>query len=362
MTTPPLVTVLMAVHNGGIYVEKAVASILRQTFTDFEFLIIDDDSTDDTRQRLAAFHDRRIRVVRNEVNVGLTRSLNRGLAMARGTLIARQDADDISHKNRLGTQVSFLDREPNVIVLGTQGCYIDELGRPKSVAPWPKSTSNLAIRWQLLFDGPFIHSSVMFRRGIVWNELGGYDDSFATSQDFELWSRVSSRGYDMRNLSATLVDFRIHRGSASTRYALDGIAKVAAIVRQNLIAELGTNALPDQWPDAWIRLTNPSVFPRAGDEWETVTRAIECIHRAFTIKYPESVDDGEIRRHLASMLIRLSNSGAARGRMKSITSFAQACRLNLSMATLAAPRFLGHLTIGRWRRAAERATTQTSGD
>ena len=356
----PLVTVLMAVHNGADYVEAAVESILRQSFADFEFLIVDDASTDDTPPRLARFTDPRIRRVRNETNLGLARSLNRGLALARGVLIARQDADDVSHASRLGEQVAFLEREPGVAVLGTQVRYIDARDRTVSAAPWPKSTSALAIRWQLLFDGPFVHASVMFRRDIVWTELGGYDESFATSQDFELWSRVGAGGHAMRNLSATLVDFRIHPASASMRYTVEGVSKVAPVVRRNVIAELGPGALPPDWPEAWIRLTNPAVFPDTGDDWEKVARAIDEIHRAFTARHPEAASDEEIRRHFASMLIRLSCRGAEQRRTKSMTAFAQACRLEPAMAARALPRYVGYWTIGRRRRSA-RPSTQASG-
>jgi len=355
----PLVTVLMAVHNGADYVEAAVDSILRQSFTDFEFLIVDDGSTDDTALRLTRFTDPRIHRVRNDANLGLARSLNRGLALARGALIARQDADDVSHPSRLAEQAAFLEREPAVAVLGTQVRYIDTRGRTVSVAPWPKSTSALAIRWQLLFDGPFVHASVMFRRDIVWATLGGYDESFVTSQDFELWSRVGAAGHAMRNLPATLVDFRIHPASASARYTVDGVSRVAPVVRRNVTAELGVDALPRDWPEAWIRLTNPAVFPDAGDDWETVARAIDEIHAAFTAKHPEAAGDHEIRRHLASMLIRLSCWGAERRRKKSMSAFARACRLDPVMAARALPRYIGSWTIRR-RPGSGRSTTQAS--
>jgi hypothetical protein len=128
------------------------------------------------------------------------------------------------------------------------------------------------------------------------------------------------------------------------------VEKVGPIVRANLIAALGADALPDGWPDAWIRLTNPQVFPDDRSEWKAVARAINGIRHAFTRKFPESADDPEIRRHLASMLIRLSQWGAERGQLASVVWFAHACRLDPSMAAQAAPRYLAQWTIGRWRR------------
>ena len=204
----PRVTVLMSAFNSAAYIDAAIGSILSQTFTDLELLIVDDGSTDATREKIAAWSDHRIRVVHNESNIGLTRSLNRGLAVARGVFIARQDADDVSHPERVARQVEFLENHPNVTVVGTQVRYIDAGGRRIAAAPWPKSTSNFAIRWQLLFDSPFVHTTVMFRRATVWDELRGYDERFVTSQDFELWSRVAAASHEMRNLADTLVDFR----------------------------------------------------------------------------------------------------------------------------------------------------------
>ena len=357
MTATPLVTVLMAVHNGALYIDDAVESILRQTFTNLEFLIVDDGSTDDTPRRLASFGDQRIRVVRNETNFGLTRSLNRGLALARGALIARQDVDDVSHPDRLRAQVGFLEREPDVVVLGTQARYIDSRGRSKHVAPWPKSTSPLGIRWQLMFDGPFIHTSVMFRKVVIWNELGGYDESFTTSQDFELWSRVSRCGYAMQNLPSTLVDFRVHDGSVSTRYTLDRVAKLRAVFLGTLVDQLGPEWVPPGWPDTWIQMTYPGVLPDSADPVAESTRAIDLIHERFVAVHPGAKNDREIRRHMAATLIRLANQAAHRRWVGSMAPFARACCLDPLMAARASTRYLGYLTLGLLRR---RATASAS--
>jgi len=116
----PAVTVLMGVYNGELFVRDAIDSILAQSYRDFELLVVDDGSTDTTPAILASYDDSRLRVLRNEENIGLTRSLNRGLRAARGGLIARQDADDLSLPNRLARQVTFLESHPDVVLLGTQ--------------------------------------------------------------------------------------------------------------------------------------------------------------------------------------------------------------------------------------------------
>ena len=359
MTIAPLVTVLMAVHNGARFVDEAIASILHQTFSDFELLIVDDGSTDDTPGRIRASGDPRIRCVRNDTNIGLTRSLNDGLAIARGVLIARQDADDISHPGRLSAQVEFLGRQPEVAVLGTQASMIDAGKRRVRGAPWPKSTSNRAIRWQLIFDSPFIHSSVMFRKSVI-SALGGYNEAFATSQDFELWSRVAAAGHEMRNLPDALLDFRVHEASVSAGYRLETVALLRAVLLDNLIAQIGASAVPADWPDTWIRMNNPRVFPASADAPRAVAQAIESIYIRFMDRYPEAAGDREIRRHLAAMLTRLASISAERGWMTSLVPFLRAARLDATMAAYAAPGYAARLAVGQWRQRRRQGRTDTA--
>jgi len=356
MTIAPLVTVLMAVHNGARFVDEAIASILGQSFSDFELLIVDDGSTDDTPGRIRASGDPRIRCVRNHTNIGLTRSLNAGLAAARGTLIARQDSDDISHPGRLSAQVDFLRRQPEVAVLGAQARMIDAGKRRVRAAPWPKSTTNRAIRWQLIFDSPFIHSSVMFRKSVIV-ALAGYNESFATSQDFELWSRVAAAGHEMRNLPDALLDFRVHEASVSAGYRLETVALLRAVLLETLVAHIGASAVPADWPDTWIRMNNPRVFPASADAPRAVAQAIESIYIRFMDRYPEAAGDREIRRHRAAMLTRLASISAERGWMTSLVPFLRAARLDATMAAYAAPGYAARLAVGQWRQRGRHGRT-----
>jgi glycosyltransferase involved in cell wall biosynthesis len=201
----PKVTVLMAVHDGELFVGAAIESVLAQTWRDFEFLIIDDASTDATPERLAALRDERVRVVRNETNLGLTASLNRGLALARGELIARQDADDLSHPRRLEEQAAFLAAHPSVAAVGSQAWLIDGRGRSLGKKDFP--LGHRSIWWSHLFDNALAHSAVTFRRAAI-AEAGGYDEAFRASQDYDLWSRLGER-HLLANLPARLVTLRI---------------------------------------------------------------------------------------------------------------------------------------------------------
>jgi glycosyltransferase involved in cell wall biosynthesis len=211
----PKVTVLMAVYNGERYLRQAVESVLCQTFQDFQFLIINDGSTDNTRDLILSYDDARIVLVDNQRNVGQTRSLNRGLELAVGQLIARQDADDISEPERLAKQVAFLDRRPEVALLGTGYKEIDPQGGVVGDRKLPCDTTD--IRWCLLFFCPFVHSSVMLRKSVVLEQIGFYNEALAYSQDYELWHRIARR-FPVANLAEPLVRLRTTPWSMTATY------------------------------------------------------------------------------------------------------------------------------------------------
>lgn len=162
------VTVLSSIYRDAAFVRQAIESVLAQTFTDFEYLIINDAAVDESREIAASYRDPRIRIVDNETNLGLTRSLNRGLAMAQGELIARFDSNDVCFPERLAKQVAFLDAHPDVAAVGIQATIIDVAGRRIRRAETRRPTGEAGIRWYCLFDTPLIHPGVMYRRAVVW--------------------------------------------------------------------------------------------------------------------------------------------------------------------------------------------------
>jgi glycosyltransferase involved in cell wall biosynthesis len=206
----PRISVVMAVYNGERFLREAIESILGQTFANFEFLIIDDGSTDRTRKIIRSYEDPRIRLVVNETNEGLTRTLNSGLRLARGEFIARQDADDISEPERFEKQIAFMDANTEVALLGTQYRYMDETGVSWGTEPLPCSHGELS--WALLFGTPFIHSAVMFRRRQVLDSIGEYDQSTSHAQDYQYWNRIALT-HRVANLEQCLVRYRCHSGS-----------------------------------------------------------------------------------------------------------------------------------------------------
>jgi glycosyltransferase involved in cell wall biosynthesis len=236
----PHVSVLMAVYNGELYLPDAIESILNQTFRDFEFIIVDDDSTDKSAEILAhyAAQDGRIVLLRNETNLGIGPTRNKGLAMARGVYIAVLDQDDVAAPVRLSKQVEFLEKHPEIGMLGTWATIIDESGQPLGVIPQP--TSPALIQWLLLFGDCVIHSSVLMRRSLV-QEVGGYSDQKELyREDYDLFSRLSFET-QIANLPEPLVSYRTgdHRVSVKHRKSIN--AQMYLIMRVAICRMLGEN-------------------------------------------------------------------------------------------------------------------------
>lgn len=190
----PEVSVLMAVYNGESSVSAAIDSVIGQTFSDFEFLIVDDGSSDGTLALLQEYarQDSRIRIV-TQTNMGLTKSLNRALLLARGTFIARQDDDDTWLPEKLSKQVAYLRTHPETSLLGTRYEVVDTAGNTFEAQGKMRISGNMALRHALDFYNPFMHASIMARRQQVLT-CGGYDDTYKVAQDYELWLRLRTLG------------------------------------------------------------------------------------------------------------------------------------------------------------------------
>jgi glycosyltransferase involved in cell wall biosynthesis len=296
----PLVTVLLPVFNAGRYVATAVESVLAQTFTDFELLVVDDGSTDGSMDIVDRFRDPRVRVIRNERHLGFADALNVGLREARAGLVARQDADDLSAPRRLERQVAVFGARPDLALLGTQGWVIEDDGSRSGAVS--RSEHPTSIRWYALVDNPFIHTSVMFRRSVVWDDLGGYDPSRGpVSEDYALWSRVIAR-HPVLNLPDRLVTYRVNSSSMTAQLAsgLDSPARrafetsVRDIVAQNVSTMFGDIALEDD-----ARLLSSLLL---GLPVQDVGRFLETFWRMLALferQYPEARSLPDFHRTLA---------------------------------------------------------------
>lgn len=231
----PLITVLMPAFNPGRHFRESVASVLAQSFRDFELLIVDDGSTDHSIEECVdQFRDSRIRVLRNEANRGLVWSLNRGLEQARGSWIARQDADDISVPNRLQEQLAFVRAHPAIHLLGSDAWLVDEGGRSKG--RWRTGGHADLVAWDLCFRTPFCHSSAFFRRQSVVAK-GGYRELVAC-EDYDLWSRIAVDGAVV-TLRAPLVKYRLHDRSIMAGVKGERVQRAADDLKTAMRAYLG---------------------------------------------------------------------------------------------------------------------------
>jgi glycosyltransferase involved in cell wall biosynthesis len=209
------VTVLTTVYNSAPYLEEAIRSILQQTFADFEFIIIDDASTDESPGILARFaqEDSRLRIVTNDKNIGLGESLNKGLALASAPLIARLDSDDVAENNRLELQLAYMNDHPDIGVLGSSMAVIDEEGTLREDA-WNMPLSHALIVWGMLFWATMLHPAVMYRKSIV-DAVGYSSDADHMANDLKLWIDLAKRGVRFANLLDCLTRYRIRASQMS---------------------------------------------------------------------------------------------------------------------------------------------------
>jgi glycosyltransferase involved in cell wall biosynthesis len=224
----PLVSVLLPVFNGMPFLEQAVKSILGQTFSNFEFIVVDDGSTDETYRLLQSIHDPRVIILRNRTNRGIVCCLNQALVKARGEYLARQDADDISLPRRLELQVGYLEDHPEVGVLGTSFGRIDERGNVYERVYAP--TKDWELRLNLLDSSTFLHANVMMRRGLI-EKLGGYQEGFPYAEDYELWIRVAEIT-KLANLPTLLYQCRYRPISISRSYREEQVETIKRIQKE----------------------------------------------------------------------------------------------------------------------------------
>lgn len=225
----PRVTVLMPVFNGAKYLREAIDSIIAQTFHDFEFLIINDGSTDDSVSIINSYTDSRIRLENNESNLGLIATLNYGIDLARGEYVARMDCDDISSPSRLATQVEFMDNNPAVGLCGT---WIKVFGDREWINRYP--TTHEAISCGLLFATMFAHPTVLWRREPFAHFKLYYDPKYQHAEDYELWTRCA-RSMRTANIPKPLLRYRLHEQQVSSRKQQEQLATVRNIRKREII-------------------------------------------------------------------------------------------------------------------------------
>lgn len=232
---------MLPVYNGAEHLRESIDSILAQSFTDFELVIVDDASGDDSLTIARSYDDPRIRLLALERNVGLAAALNAGIEIATAPVIARQDQDDISDVRRLARQVQYLAQAPHTVLVGTFASIISV----NALGAWVISdrhehpVTDAELRLRLLWNNPFVHSSVVFRRE-AFIRAGGYpiDPELSWPEDYDLWSRMAEQG-ELANIPEVLVTYRQTEGGMSDAHGERIRAGVLRIATANLAAASG---------------------------------------------------------------------------------------------------------------------------
>jgi glycosyltransferase involved in cell wall biosynthesis len=211
MVSKPLVSVIMPVYNAEKYLKEAILSIINQTFSNFELIVVDDCSKDNSSKIIneLASKDKRIITLTNSQNLKLSKTLNRAIEVASGKYLARMDADDISVSTRIEKQVELMEKESDVVLVGCDVEIIDESNNTIGYRRYYELDEQ--IRKWLFFFSPFCHPAVMIRRSAI-EKIGGYDDNFNPAEDYELYFRLGTLG-KFRNLKEQLFCYRIVKNS-----------------------------------------------------------------------------------------------------------------------------------------------------
>lgn len=221
-----LITVLMPIFNGAKYLPEAIGSVLRQTYANLEILVVDDGSTDESAAIVERISDPRLRLVRNFANEGLVRTLNKGVALAQGTYLARMDADDIAAPQRLERQLEYIAGKPHLHACGTYAYRIDETGATRGLIRKPRGAAAGKSAW---LPTPLIHPTVMFRTEVA--RQFPYSEGATHCEDYELWLRLVRAGHQIDNCPEPLLYYRVHTHGVSQAYREEQLRNTFAVFR-----------------------------------------------------------------------------------------------------------------------------------
>ncbi len=269
----------MPVYNAEAYVAEAIRSVLSQTFSDFEFLIINDGSTDQSEAVIRSIPDPRIRYIQNDGNKGLIYTLNRGVTLAQGMLIARMDADDICDPSRFEKQALEFERDPALVLCGS---FIRSFGDRNEDVTHMVSTP-AEIMAAVFVSCPFAHPTVMMRADAL-RQLGAvYREEYKHSEDYDLWSRLVFTGKS-RNIPEMLLNYRAHAQQVSTVHQ-DIKYKSVQKIQLNLLSRLGLQ--PDDFEKQFHLNLFKGISRQDADYLRHGALWLTMFHQAFTAHYPQ---------------------------------------------------------------------------
>lgn len=247
----PIVSVVMPAYNAEKYIGEAIDSILGQTFTDFEFIIVNDGSTDKTKEIIESYDDPRLVYLENEKNSGIVKTLNKGLDAAQGKYIARMDADDISMPERFAEQVRYLDRHPDIGIVGSWLRIIDGDGVYKYDFKFKTRPDDCYAN--MLYGTPVAHPAVMLRAEILRNNNLNYDDNFRGIEDYFLWWQC--RKYTkITNIAQPLINYRKHNSQITNNQISEDFLEKQEKFMKLRLKDLGVDYNESEF-DVLIRYT-----------------------------------------------------------------------------------------------------------
>ncbi|KQS99306.1 hypothetical protein ASG42_28160 [Rhizobium sp. Leaf391] len=301
----PTISCVLPVFNGEKYLEDAISSILRQDFTDFELILVDDGSVDNSLSiaKMFADNDSRVRIFPRQ-NSGLIATLNFAIGQANGSYIARMDADDVAHPHRFGTQLEFLSRNSGCVVVGSRVNVIDENGRRVRV-----SKSNIWRRDERFPSGgiTICHPTTMFRLS-AFRQTRGYRNEFFAAEDYQLWYEMSEHGY-IWEMDDVLLDYRVHSESVSTTKIRD---QRLSCVKSDLIY-FGKK-----------KNSNPEEIEKI-EKSRDFSELLQCLSNSKTLPSAEEVEI----YYVSQLLRRVALRGSALEAMKLIFTLLKTLAKNL---------------------------------
>jgi glycosyltransferase involved in cell wall biosynthesis len=286
----PLVSVILPVYNGSSFLKESIESLLEQSYCNFEIIIINDGSTDDSEKIIRFYSDHRIRYFYQK-NIGLAKTLNRGILLSRGKYIARQDQDDFSEINRLEKQVNFLLKNPKVQMVGSNAKIWIDNKKTNSSTRLPLTSEQLKIA--TLFDNYFIHSAVLIRK-TAFKKIGFYseDNERQPPEDYELWSRII-RKFDVANIKENLVNYRKSHGSMSQNAGHHYKKRIIKLSIENIIHITGNSInILDVEDLANLFHKNYVFFHKRNINFQRINKIFEKLINLSMFKY--SLDDKDI--------------------------------------------------------------------
>jgi len=214
MKKQPLVSVVMPVYNGERFLKEAIESILNQTYKNFEFIIVDDGSTDNSLKIIEEYQkrDKRIKLIKNKKNLGMAKSLNKSLRIAKGKYYVKMDSDDISDKERLNKELFFLENNKEYLIVGSNLEVIDDENETIGYRYYPQNDED--IRNLIIIKNPFAHPSVMVRMNVLKKIF--YDEKLKASDDYDLWFKLLKYGKG-KNLSDFLLKYRVSKNQVKSK-------------------------------------------------------------------------------------------------------------------------------------------------